>query len=94
MPTVAMRALGHPRWPGKGHEHGAKRVEGGQAGRDERHPEEDLPGFRAVEGVEADSRGGGSGVRRVGGERGEMERTASHGRCMVVAVCCRPALGV
>ncbi len=92
--AVAMRALGHPCRPGKGHEHSAKRVEGGQACRDERHPEEDLPCFRAVEAVEPNGRGGGSRVRRVGGERGEMEWTASHCRCMVVAVRCGPALGV
>ena len=64
----------------EGHEGQTPGIEGGQAGSDQRHPEEDLPGFRPVEGVESHRRGGNRAVPAIGRQRGELERPAGHGR--------------
>ena len=91
MMAVAVRPLRHPRRAGEGHEHGAEGIEGGQPGRDQRHPEQDLPGFRSIQGVEAD--GGacpmGSGCGR---EAGEAECSVGRSDRVVRIMCAGPGL--
>ena len=94
MPVMPMRALRHPRRPGECHEHRAERVEGGEAGRDQRHPEEDLPGFWAVNRIKTNGNRRGGVVPGRGGvvETSRLERPGYS--CMVVASGRGPGLGM